>query len=52
MWKMDRLAREQAIFAVAKNVRPVLTLKPSVIENRTQTRPQNWVENVEIPNNK
>lgn len=39
-------------FAVAKNVRPVLTLKPSVIENRTQTRPQNWVENVEIPNNK
>lgn len=38
-------------FAVAKNVRPVLTLKPSVIENRAQ-RPQNWVENVEIPNNK
>lgn len=39
-------------FSVAKNVRLVLTLKPSVTENRIQTSPQNWVGNVEIPNNK
>lgn len=30
-------------FTVAENIGPALTLEPSLIENRTQTSPQNWL---------